>query len=275
MTISSDGLRYLELLKQTLTRFGLEDPRGELVEVSPGRFWSVLGWPVWKMLTSKRLVVAKRSAPSDLDARRLGRDWPQTAETMIGLERLSQLQQAIMDLEARGVPGDIVEAGVWRGGASIFLTETLNIAGDTSRLVFVADSFEGLPPPDPRFPVDEGDSHHQIDYLRVSRAEVEENFRKFRVDLWRVNFVEGWFEDTLHGIPTKKIALLRLDGDMYSSTIQALDALYDRVVRGGYIVVDDYNLIGAHQAVHDFLDSRGKSAELINIDGSGAYWVVE
>jgi hypothetical protein len=194
---------------------------------------------------------------------------------MIGLERLSQLQQAIVDLSAREVPGDIVETGVWRGGASIFLTEVLNVVGDTSRRVFVADSFDGLPTPDPRYPVDEGDHHHQIDYLRVSRAEVEENFRKFRVDMRRVEFVEGWFSDTLHQIPSREIALLRLDGDMYSSTMQSLEALYDRVVPGGYVVVDDYNLIGAHQAVHDFLDSRSKSVKFVDIDGAGVFWVVE
>jgi O-methyltransferase len=275
VTLSNDGLRYLELLKQTLTRFGLEDPSGELVEVKPGPLWSVLGWPVWKVLAMKGLGVARRSEPSDLDMRRLGRDWPRTAETMIGLERLSQLQQAIMDLSDRRVRGDIVETGVWRGGASILLTEVLNVMGDPSRKVFVADSFEGLPPPDPRYPVDDGDPHHQIDYLRVSRAEVEANFRKFRVDMRRVHFIEGWFSETLHRIPSQEIALLRLDGDMYSSTMQALEALYDRVVPGGYVVVDDYNLIGAHQAVHDFLNLRRESVEFVDIDGAGVYWVVE
>jgi len=90
-----------------------------------------------------------------------------------------------------------------------------------------------------------------------------------------VKFIKGWFKDTLSSAPIERLALLRLDGDMYESTWDALVALYDKVSVGGYVVVDDYHVVeGSRRAIHDFLNSKGLRPEISEIDGVGVYWMV-
>src|SRR5581483_617690 len=175
------------------------------------------------------------------ETRRLGRDWPSIAHTMIGHVRLSNFRQLIEDVIREGIPGDIIETGVWRGGACILARAVLKAYGVTDRRVWVADSFEGLPPPAPdRYPADAGDRHSEMTQLAVSLAQVQENFRKYDLLDDQVEFLKGWFKDTLARAPIERIAVLRLDGDMYQSTYEALAALYDKVPAGGYVIVDDY-----------------------------------
>jgi O-methyltransferase len=143
-----------------------------------------------------------------------------------------------------------------------------------SRRVIAADSFDGLPPPDSRYPVDAGDLHSTIDFLRVSEEEVRANFKKFGVSTENVDFLSGWFEATLPTLGDRSLAILRMDGDMYSSSTHILSALFDRVTPGGFVIVDDYALAGARAAVHDFLDERGLNPEIFYIDGIGAYFRV-
>jgi hypothetical protein len=91
----------------------------------------------------------------------------------------------------------------------------------------------------------------------------------------QVKFLKGWFKDTLPNAPIQKLALLRLDGDMYESTMDALLALYDKVSVGGYIIVDDYHVVeGCKRAIHDFLSQRNLNPVLEEIDGVGVYWKV-
>ena len=87
-----------------------------------------------------------------------------------------------------------------------------------------------------------GDQHATYDELRVSADQVRDNFGRYGLLSEQVVLLEGWFKDTLPTAPIEKLALLRLDGDMYESTIQTLDALYDKVSRGGFIIIDDYIL---------------------------------
>jgi O-methyltransferase len=152
----------------------------------------------------------------------------------------------------------------------------LEAYGDDKRRVFVADSFAGLPSPDPEnFPADAGDRHHTYAQLQVSRADVENNFRRFGLLDERVVFLEGWFKDTLPKAPVDKLAVLRLDGDMYESTIEAMDALYHKVSYGGFVIVDDYILAPCAQAVHEFRDGHGITSPILPIDGTGTYWRVD
>jgi O-methyltransferase len=89
----------------------------------------------------------------------------------------------------------------------------------------------------------------------------------------QVRFLEGWFRDTLPAAPIKRLAVLRLDGDLYESTIQALESLYDRLSTGGYVIIDDYgNVAGCRQAVHDFRARRGINEPIRPIDWAGVYW---
>jgi O-methyltransferase len=137
----------------------------------------------------------------------------------------------------------------------------------------VADSFQGLPPPDATtYPADTGSSFHTMSPLAISRQTVEDNFRRYGLLDDRVVFLEGWFKDTLPSAPIEKLAVLRLDGDMYESTIQALEALYHKVSLQGAVIVDDFNVNACAKAVHDFRAKHGIDSPLLPIDGWSVWW---
>jgi len=207
-------------------------------------------------------------------ARAEGRDWPARAHTMIGLKRLANLRMCVETILAEGIPGDLIETGVWRGGAMIFMRAILEAHEVTDRLVWVADSFAGLPPPDTkRFPHDEGITLHQFPQLAVSLERVQETFRRYGLLDTQVHFLKGWFRDTLPTAPIERLTILRLDGDLYESTIQALDGLYHKLSTGGFVIVDDYgNVPACRQAVHDFRAEHGINDPIRAIDWGGAYW---
>lgn len=191
---------YLDLLKRTLTRLAFEDET--LIPGDPH------GQP----------------QAFDRDLRARGRDWPAHAETMIGLERLDNIEHAVATVIREQVPGDLIETGVWRGGAVIFMRAILASYGDTSRVVWAADSFEGVPKPDAeRFPADAADTHWTFHELAVSLEEVKANFARYGLLDEQVRFLPGWFRDTLPTAPFERLAVLRLDGDLYESTIVALE----------------------------------------------------
>jgi O-methyltransferase len=212
----------------------------------------------------------------DPNVRTLGRDWPSFAQTMIGTIRMRNLRWLCETTLLEGVPGDFMETGVWRGGACIYMRGILEAYEERTRRVFVADSFKGLPPPNPaEFPADAGDTHHTYPQLAVSRADVENNFRRYGLLDDQVVFLEGWFKDTLPNAPTNEIALLRLDGDMYESTMQALVALYPKVCHGGFVIIDDYFLQPCAQAVNEYREKHSVQSPLIPIDGWATWWRVE
>lgn len=210
----------------------------------------------------------------DAGRREIGRDWPKTALTMIGSARIRNLRQLCERALSDDIPGDFIETGVWRGGACIYMKGMLAAYGDTSRRVFVADSFKGLPPPDQSFPSDAGDQHHLFEQLAVARDEVQANFARFGLLDERVVFLEGWFKDTLPLAPIERLAVLRLDGDMYESTIQALDALYPKVSPGGFVIIDDYVLPPCAEAVNDYRRKHGIAAPIQEVDGAAVWWQV-
>lgn len=202
-----------------------------------------------------------------------GANWPKTAHSMIGRKRMDNIQFCAEEVLKNNIPGDFIETGVWRGGATIFMRAILKVYGDTQRTVWVADSFEGLPKPNAAlYPADAKDNHYTISFLAVSENDVKANFRSYGLLDDQVRFLKGFFKDTMPSCPIRQIALLRLDGDMYESTIQVLENLYDKLSIGGYCIIDDYCLPGAKQATHDFRKQRNITEPIINIDGIGAYW---
>jgi hypothetical protein len=172
------------------------------------------------------------------------------------------------------IPGDLIETGIWRGGACIYLRAILKVYGITDRVVWCADSFEGLPEPVPeKFPQDAGDIHHTFEALKVSLEEVKNNFAKYALLDKQVKFLKGWFKDTLPNVPIECLSILRLDADMYQSTAEGLMYLYDKVSPGGYVIVDDYGAVqGCRTAVNDFRTQRDITNPIQNIDGIGVYW---
>jgi O-methyltransferase len=212
--------------------------------------------------------------PHALEAKKDGRDWPSRAYTMIGLQRLDNLQRLVEDVLASHVRGDLIECGAWRGGATIFMRSILKAHHVADRKVWVADSFEGLPPPTPGlYPADKGDYLHMFSALAVSVAEVQDHFASYGLLDSQVVFVKGLFKDALPKAKIERLAVLRVDGDMYESTMDALTILYDKVSVGGYVIVDDAGALeSCRKAVEDFRSERHITAELKTIDWTGVYW---
>ena len=210
----------------------------------------------------------------DADRRDDGNDWPPAAETMVGRRRLADVRHCVDSVLADAVPGDLMETGVWRGGVTILMRGMLQAWGDTARRVWVADSFQGLPAPDAEaFPHDVGHDMSGVPMLAVSADQVRANFERYGLLDDQVQFLEGWFRDTLPSAPIEELAVLRLDGDMYESTMDALVALYPKLSVGGYVIVDDY---GAWEpcrlACTDFRERHGITDEIVSIDWTGVHW---
>lgn len=215
----------------------------------------------------------RRLKPFDDAARLEGRDWPAMAQTMIGWQRLENLQRCAEDVLARRVPGDFIETGVWRGGAIIFMRAVLKAYGVADRSVWGADSFQGLPAPDARHAADAGSGVQTYEELSVPLDEVRANFEKYGLLDEQVRFLPGWFSHTLPQSPVKRLSLIRLDGDLYESTYTALASLYPKLSRGGYVIVDDYGFLpSCRQAVEDYRRAESITDEVIPIDWTGVYW---
>ncbi len=259
---------YLDLMKRSLTNLIYGET--EYREVTPGHRWS---HAIVDVFARKGLKIVRR-ARVDLSGRVDGSDWPPPdAHTMVGMQRLDNLQHCVEDVLARGVPGDLIETGVWRGGATIFMRAILKAEGVTDRTVWVADSFEGLPAPDAeKYPADKGDIHHTFPELAVSLEAVKANFERYGLLDDQVRFLKGWFRDTLPGAPIEKLAVLRLDGDIYESTIDALRSLYPKLSPGGYVIIDDFHIPACRAAVSDYRRDHGITEEMESIDWAGVFW---
>lgn len=213
-------------------------------------------------------------APVVPEEKYLGQIWPSYAHTMIGIPRLENIQWCVEDVLRNQIPGDLIETGVWRGGASIFMRGILKAYGITDRKVWVADSFEGLPKADSVLNAADGDL--QLDLMQdlaVSLEVVQGNFARYGLLDDQVRFLKGWFCDSLPSAPIETLAVIRLDGDLYESTMDALDNLYHKLSPGGYVIVDDYNvLVACNTAVADFRKKHDVTSELHLLEGYGAFW---
>ena len=270
------GRLYLDLLKRCLLNLIYEDPAIRFT---------------WDDSDESTLV------SFDRDKRCGGLDWPSQAHTMIGKRRLDNIEMLVTNVLALGTPGDLIEAGVWRGGATIFMRGILKAHGVTDRTVWVADAFTK------RFPVTEREGASARSFVSpgwpevravqsgaavaseqfaarsdalwagTSYEEVREHFARYGLLDDHVRFLRGWFRDTLPSAPIERVALLRLDADLYDSTYDTLAALYPRLSVGGYVIIDDYNaLIECREAVHDFLEATQTEAHLQRIDTDAVFW---
>lgn len=270
-------LLYLDLMKKTLS-FMLWDETGVPIETF-----------IYKRSLKKRILLRAFSRILKLfnlqavkpvnytrQQREDGMIWPMRADTMIGLKRLDNIQFCVESVLRNSIDGDLIETGVWRGGATIFMRAILATYRVTDRRVFVADSFEGLPKPDEaKYPQDEGDKHYKHQFLVVSKEQVEANFSKYGLLDEQVVFLKGWFKDTLPTAPIEKLAVMRLDGDTYGSTMDALNNLYPKLSKGGFCIVDDYALKRCKQAIDDFRAKYNIKSSLVKIDQMSVFWQKE
>jgi len=199
---------------------------------------------------------------------------PTTAHTMVGVDRLQNLRDLVQTALDEQIPGDFIETGVWRGGCCILMRGILAANQVDDRKVYVADSFDGVPPPKPHlYPADRGAEFHLHRELAVPLDTVKANFDRYGLLDDQVVFVKGYFCDTLPSLDCDRFALMRLDGDLYESTYLALDHLYPKVSPGGFVIIDDYGVAaGCRQAVHDYCAQHAIDAPLQTIDRSGVWW---
>jgi O-methyltransferase len=274
MTDGIDSMRqmYLDLLKRSLLNLIYFDNELRLIYLSQN-----LGKPIDPAflrdfrycLQNYEKLVSRRNL-----GQTVGGELTRFAHSMIGLKRMENIQFCAENIFKDRIPGDFIETGVWQGGATIFMRALQKAyEEDTQRCVWVADSFEGLPVP--QMPQDAGYdlSSSKFPFLSVSLESVQNNFRAYNLLDDRVKFLKGWFEDTLPNAPIDRLALLRLDGDLYKSTLDALNPLYDKVSPGGYIIIDDYYAFQpCRQAIDDFRASRNITEPMIKIDWTGVFW---
>jgi Macrocin-O-methyltransferase (TylF) len=218
-------------------------------------------------------VKSQELQEEELVLRARGSDWPFSGLTMVGLKRLDDLQACVESVVADAVAGDVIEAGAWRGGASILARATLDSLGEDDRTVVVADSFRGLPAPDEGgFPEDRELDLSQVEFLAVPAHEVRSNFERFGLEAG-IEFVEGFFDETLPLLRGRQWSVVRLDGDTYEATWVGLESLYPGLSVGGYLVIDDYGLIPeCRAAVDDFREAHGIDEPIEKIDWNGVRW---
>ena len=187
--------------------------------------------------------------------------------TLLSETDLDNIQFCLEEVHKNNINGDFVETGVWKGGACIYAYQVLKQL-NSNKKVFVADSFEGLPKPNAeKYPVDKNDPHWTINWLKIDLETVKNNFRIFSELDDSVVFLKGWFKDTMPTAPINKISVLRLDGDMYESTIDVLNYLYPKLSIGGYCIIDDFGPHGAHYATLDYRKKYNINEEIIHISG--------
>jgi len=258
---------YLELLKRSLTRTGFDDSFGIIPRNTRTLFHAIR----WNLFSLVRRVFRLARLEIVTNDGRIG-------ESMMGMGAMNNLHQCIETVVTDGVDGDFCETGIWRGGGCIFMAAAAKVHNQQHRLIWCCDSFEGLPKPNAElYPADKDDKCWEQE-LGVSVNQVKENFRKYDLLDENVRFLKGFFSDTMPVAPIEKLAVLRLDGDMYESTIVVLRHLYSKLSPGGFVIFDDYGMIdGCDKAVHDFRAEQ-RIAEKLEIIGKvngkdlGAYW---
>ena len=246
--------KYLQAMKLTLTGSLLRTP--------------------WLNPGTGNLTNLKQN-PYDDAMRIKGLDWPLFGLTMVGQKRLENIQELLIRAIHDDLPGDFVECGVWRGGASIFAKAVIEAYASRSRHVHLADSFEGLPR---STQARDDDSWSRMDYLKVNKDEIAGSFRDLGLLDSGVRFHKGFFRYSMPRLRAeletneKQIAVLRMDGDMYESTMDILYNLYDLVPVGGCVIVDDWIIPVCQQAITEFRKRNEVFDEIVPIDSTGMFW---
>lgn len=179
-------------------------------------------------------------APGDVAAR--------GSDILAGLPRLENIRGLIQRALDEEIPGDMMECGVGRGGASIFMRAVLAARQVSDRVVWVAD------------------------LIAASEDDIRANFAIFGLLDEQVRFVPGCSEDSLSKAPVQQLAVLRLDADLSASTTTALTYLYPMVAPGGFIIIGNYLLGSCRLAVDDYLEAHGLDVALHPIDWNGVWW---
>jgi O-methyltransferase len=233
--------------------------------------------PVARAKPAPKPKPKKKALPSDYDDEakeivRAVRPW-----TMTGADKVYALIQAVRYVTRHQIPGDVVECGVWRGGSMQAAARTLLSVGDTTRELYLFDTFEGMPPPGER-DIRRSDDRSAEELMAEEARErslvwavatledVQDGFAQIPYPSERIHFVKGRVEETIPSDAPERISILRLDTDWYDSTRHELEHLYPRLSPGGVLLLDDYGYWeGAREAVDEFLEQTGERLLLVRM----------
>jgi O-methyltransferase len=260
-------LMYIDMVKRCVLNIPYVD-----VELNPIQRYGSFRKAILCLFKSANIQLAHLRR-GDYARRIAGHDYSDIAHCMLSLERLDNVQMCVETILRENIRGDLIETGVMRGGTVILMRAILNVYGDHDRVVWAADSFEGLPPPNPeKYSADAGAKWHLRPLTEAGLEHVKRNFERYGLLDNQVKFLPGWFRETLPKAPIKQLAVLRLDGDLYESTMDALVPLYPKLAAGGFVIIDDYNLPMCRQAVSDYRKKAEITDDVIAIDDAGVYW---
>ncbi len=200
--------------------------------------------------------------------------------SLVGAAGLEATYDAVYAVEQNQVPGSIVECGVAQGGSAAVMALVAAHFGN-HRNIWLFDSYEGLPEPTNEDFIDGATGLHVRELPLGSCLGLQEQveallFDKLKLDRQRITLIKGWFEDTTPSYVdhVSDIVVLRIDADWYESVKCCLDNLYDYVVQGGYVIIDDYGTcFGARKAMDEFLSNRDLQVELIHDGRGGCHFV--
>jgi O-methyltransferase len=202
--------------------------------------------------------------------------------TMTGIERMYALYKAVEYIVNNNIVGDIVECGVWRGGSSMLIAQTLMKFNCMNKVIYMYDTFEGMSTPTEKDKDVSGSSAH--DLLKTSKKEnknsiwciadlddVKNNMAKTNYPSSNIRYIKGKVEHTIpQNMPESTVALLRLDTDWYESTLHEMKHLYPLLISEGVLIIDDYgHWQGAKKAVDEYFTAQNKSLLLNRIDYTG------
>ncbi|MDB4992168.1 MAG: macrocin O-methyltransferase [Parcubacteria group bacterium] len=199
--------------------------------------------------------------------------------TMTSFERQHALYRAVQYVTDHHIQGDIVECGVWKGGSTMLIAETLKSKNDVSRKLYLYDTFAGMSEPTSKDISRTGSAEKK--WKKLARAdfnewdyasldEVKQNLKSTQYPAENISYVKGKVEDTIPQTIPESIALLRLDTDWYESTKHELVHLFPRLVKNGVLIIDDYgHWEGARAAVDEYIREKGITIFLNRIDYTG------
>ncbi len=262
---------YLDLVKRALTRT-LTARNVERHTLQPGGgVRRIVSNAIGTVLSrfNLELVRTRPCGPDDyLEAGYGAFNRAADAETMVGTRQLDNMQACVTTVIQDKIPGDLLEAGVWRGGMAVLMKAVVNAYGD-SRTVWAVDSFEGLPDPDQS----QDSFGWQPGAMAVSLPEVRGNFARYGLLDDQVKFLKGFFKDTLPSAPIERLAVLRVDGDLHESTMDVLVNLYQKLSVGGFAIFDDYKVLkDCRRAIDEFRSQHQIRDAIVPIDSQAVFW---
>jgi len=244
-----------------------------------------------KAMASLRTVLGRRGyqlvggkhMPPDYDQATIDLFWKVKPYTLTSHERVNALRQAVIYIVKAGIPGAIVECGVWRGGSMLVIANTLVELGATDRELHLFDTFESMPPPGTH-DVDVW-GHHAADtfdaalanpvYAYIPQDQIKSLLVAAGYPAERLHFVKGMVEQTIPDGAPEHIALCRLDTDWYESTAHEMEHLYPRITPSGVLLIDDYgHYLGSKRAVDEYIEKHRLALLMNRIDFTGRLIVV-